>query len=329
MVSPPPGVSSAVSVPPMASVKPAGHRQPEPDARRPVAVAGSPRQPLERGEQPSRCRRAGTPGRCRRRAARPGRRGRWRAATDRRAGRRGAARCPPRWRPPAPAGRGRRARRAAARRSSIRDPVGAGDPGQGPHGDLGVADRREQRGDRARRRAGTSRAGCPTSAVEPVGRLLDGGQSARPVRRRTARRSGSRRLPTAALIEVSGLRRSCPTAESSALRVSVASARRRAPRAARPRPAGCAAPAAPGRRRPRAAAGRRRAAPGRCRPGAGRARRRRRRRPRPVSGAVRAGPDAATRPAARTVDRSSSGDASSARTPRGPSPAAGAAGRCG
>ena len=47
MVSPPPGVSSAVSVPPMASVKPRATRRPEAEPAR-VAVA----EPLERGEQP-------------------------------------------------------------------------------------------------------------------------------------------------------------------------------------------------------------------------------------------------------------------------------------
>ena len=42
-----------------------------------------------------------------------------------------------------------------------------------------------------------------------------------------SRRFGSRRLAAATLIDVSGLRRSWPTADSSALRISVASARRR------------------------------------------------------------------------------------------------------
>ena len=46
IVSPPPGVSSAVSVPPMASVKPAGDAEAEAEPAR-VAVA----EPLERGEQ--------------------------------------------------------------------------------------------------------------------------------------------------------------------------------------------------------------------------------------------------------------------------------------
>ena len=60
------------------------------------------------------------------------------------------------------------------------------------------------------------------------------------------RRFGSRRLPAAALIDVSGLRRSWPTADSSALRS--LGGLGAAPRllGLRRRAAGCAAPAAPG-----------------------------------------------------------------------------------
>ena len=221
MVRPPPGVSSGVRVPPIASVEPA--RQREARGRRRWCC---------------RCRRgAGTarrPGRGRP-AEMPGPRSMTRSSTRsprllpvtvggrRRAST--AARWRPGWRRPARAGPGRQ-----------RPP--AGRPGRRSRTARAAGPEVVQRQRDAPRRAPTGRAddrqraGLQPAHVEQV--VDQPGRAGRATRRRcqqlvavlgaTTSMSSLRRLVTAAFAEASGVRRSWPTAASSAVRIRSASA---------------------------------------------------------------------------------------------------------
>ena len=100
--------------------------------------------------------------------------------------------------------------------------------------------------------------------VEPVQRLVGGGQQLVAVLVGPRRRRWLRRLSTAALAEASGVRRSWLTAASSAVRIRSASASGLARSASSLRAAPGAARRRPGRRTPRARAGRRRPAAARA-----------------------------------------------------------------
>ena len=244
MVSPPPGVSDGVSVPPIASVKPRAMARPRPDAARARSSSrwngANMRVPVAR---PAR------PGRGRRRAAAP--------------------------MPSAPARPRDRAPRCRAVRDRTRvvDQVGD-DPleqaGVGQHqrqvvGDVDVARRRRCRcrsAPRRRPRRAATGSSCDRQRAglqpahrqqvvdqvgEPVGGLLDGREQLGSLRRRSRRRPAGAGWTTAALIPASGVRRSWPTAASSAERSRSISAssrpgppRRRAARSPRPRRGRCA-----------------------------------------------------------------------------------------
>ena len=221
MVVPPAGVSSTMSSPPMALVKPRATARPSPTPA-----------PWE-GLSPSRWNGWKTRSRSRRRDAR--------AAVDdadqhlrsdlagldphrRPFGRSGRGRCPPGWRPPARAAPGRHAPVAAirARRPPPCWPAPPARPaprGRPPRGRRGAA-----LGATAPAWIRLMSSRLPTSVVR---RSVSSSMVRRNSLRSTSDQamSGWRRLLADALIPANGVRRSCDTAWSSALRSSLASAR--------------------------------------------------------------------------------------------------------
>ena len=130
-----------------------------------------------------------------------------------------AGRCRPGWRGPAPAGRGRRARagRSSGTSTTTGRPAGA-EVVQGQRHHLVERERAVDRPTARRPAAGSCRAGCP-----PGGRA---GPGTRPRSSSSSSWSSGdhsmsslRRLVTAALADASGVRRSWPTAASSAVRI--------------------------------------------------------------------------------------------------------------
>ena len=200
----------------MAVDEPAGDGQAEPDAappwscRRGAGTAGR-----SAPARPAGCRARG-----RRRA---GRRGRPTApgldAHRRPPWRRGRRRCRRGWRRPARAAPGRPAPRGSVSGTSTHDVAAARSPRLASA--AGTTSSSADRPDAARcsapawMRLMSSR--LSTRSVEPVGLVLDGRRGTRRAPRATRSTSRWRRLLTDALIDASGVRRSCDTACSSAV----------------------------------------------------------------------------------------------------------------